>query len=99
MRGLGSSIGVSACANILSRTLADSLQGRLSAQQMNGLLGSAEVIKSIPAELQETVRWAFAHSFVRQMQALCGLAGAGLLATLIMVERQPRFQHREDGTK
>lgn len=66
---------------------------------MNELLGSAEAIKLIPVELQEAVRHAFAHSFMRQMQALCGLAGAGLLATLIMVERRPRFQEREDVEK
>jgi hypothetical protein len=99
MRGLGSSIGVSACANILSHTLKDSLQGKLSPQQMGGLLSNAEAIKSIPNELQEAVRQAFAHSFKRQMQALCGLTGAGLLATLIMFERRPRFQYRKDETQ
>ncbi|KAF2106986.1 putative MFS multidrug transporter [Lophiotrema nucula] len=96
MRGLGSSIGVSVCANILSRTLTSKLSGELSSTQMKGLLGSAEAIKMIPAELQEQVRQAFAESFTRQMQALCGLAGAGLLATLIMVERRPRYQEREE---
>ncbi|KAF2730605.1 major facilitator superfamily transporter [Polyplosphaeria fusca] len=95
-RSLGESIGVSACANILSHTLTDSLQGRLTPQQISVLLGDAGMVKSIPTGLQEAVRRDFAHSFTRQMQALCGLAGAGLLATLTMVERRPRYQHRED---
>ncbi|KAF2181151.1 hypothetical protein K469DRAFT_692381 [Zopfia rhizophila CBS 207.26] len=92
MRNLGGSIGISICANLLSSTLSNQLNDRLSPTQFHALLGSAEAIDVIPRELQDQVREAFSRSFTRQMQAITGLGVAGLLFTLIMIERRPRFQ-------
>ncbi|KAF2004138.1 major facilitator superfamily transporter [Amniculicola lignicola CBS 123094] len=91
MRALGMSIGVSICANILSKTLSSAVADQLLPNQFRAVLGSAEAINSISPELQNQVRHAFAVGFTRQMQAICGLAGAGLLSTLIMIEKKPRF--------
>ncbi|KAH8724201.1 major facilitator superfamily transporter [Phaeosphaeriaceae sp. PMI808] len=92
MRNLGGSIGISICANLLSDTLSNRVAKLLSPVQFQSLLGSAESIHLIPKEAQDEVRDAFARSFQRQMYAVTGLGAAGLLCTLIMVERKPRFQ-------
>jgi len=92
-RVLGGSVGVAICANILNNDLAEKLRGLLSPDQVKALLASAQTLASVPSELQTTVRETFAASFVEQMHAVLGLGCAGLLATLLMVERRPRYQH------
>ncbi|KAF2183643.1 drug resistance transporter EmrB/QacA subfamily [Zopfia rhizophila CBS 207.26] len=91
-RNLGGSIGISICANILNNSLSGKVKGLLTPEQFGALKGSAEAIKLISPSVQEQVREAFAKSFTRQMYAVTSLAAAGLLFTLIMVERRPRFQ-------
>ena len=92
-RVLGGSIGVAICANILNNHITDQLDGILDPVQMKGLLASAQALALIPPELREVVREAFAASFIQQMQVILGLSSAGFLATLLMVEKRPRFQH------
>jgi hypothetical protein len=92
-RVLGGSIGVAICANILNNHIRDRLEGLLDPRHMKALLASAQTMALIPPELREIVREAFAASFVQQMQIILGLSAVGLLVTLLMVEKRPRFQH------
>ncbi|KAF2446031.1 major facilitator superfamily transporter [Karstenula rhodostoma CBS 690.94] len=92
-RVLGGSIGVAICANILNDHLANRLRGLLSPDQIRALLASAQTLAFISPDLRQAVRDTFAESFVMQMQVILGLSCAGLLATLLMIERQPRYQH------
>jgi hypothetical protein len=92
-RVLGGSIGVAICANILNNHITDRLHGILDPLQIKALLASVQALELIPSEQREVVREAFTASFIQQMQIILGLSGAGLLLTLLMVERRPRFQH------
>lgn len=92
-RVLGGSIGVAIAANILNNDLVSKLRGVLSQEQLKGLLASAQALSLIPPALQGSVQDSFAESFVQQMQVVLGLCCAGLLATLLMVEKRPRYQH------
>lgn len=85
-------VGVSTCANILSSTLSSTVKDKLSAEELNIILGSAEAVTRVTPYLQETIRQAFSLAFTTQMQAVWGITAAGLLCTLIMVEKKPRFQ-------
>ncbi|KAF2865599.1 major facilitator superfamily transporter [Massariosphaeria phaeospora] len=92
-RVLGGSLGVAICANILNNHLTDRLEGIVDPMHLKALLASAQTLALIPPELRGIVREAFAASFVQQMQIILGLSAAGLLVTLLMVEKRPRFQH------
>lgn len=91
-RVLGGSIGVAVCANILNNQLTSRLEGVLDPLHLKALLGSAQTMALIPPELRGVVRESFAMSFVRQMQVILGLSAAGFIATLLMVEKRPRYQ-------
>lgn len=83
MRNPGGSIGISICANILSKTLSNNVADLLSPAQFQLLLGSAQSIHLIPRGLQDKVRDTFAISFQQQMYGITGLCAAGLLCALI----------------
>jgi hypothetical protein len=92
-RVLGGSLGVAVCANILNNHLTDRLAEFVDPVHVKALLASAQAVALIPPELREVVRGAFAASFIQQMQVVLGLSAAGLVSTLLMVEKRPRFQH------
>ena len=62
----------------------------LSPAQLNGVLQSAETIKTLSPDLQRIVRRVFASGYNEEMQALTAFGGACVLASLLMWERKPR---------
>ena len=62
----------------------------LSLDQLNGVLRSADTIKTLPPDLQRVVRRIFASGYNEEMQALTAFGGACVLASLLMWERKPR---------
>jgi len=88
-RVLGGSIGLAVCTNILNEKV-KSASSSLSSQELSGLLRSTQTIKTLPPDLQESVRQTFGMGCNEQMQALTAFGGAAVLATLMMWEKQPR---------
>jgi hypothetical protein len=78
---------------MLNNDLAREFRGLLAPAQLKALLASAQSLAFIPTNLRETVRDTFAATFVKQMQIILGLSCAGLLASLLMIEKRPRYQH------
>lgn len=62
----------------------------LSPEQLNGVLQSAETIKTLSPDLQRLVRRVFASGYNEEMQALTAFGGACVLASLLMWEKKPR---------
>ena len=62
----------------------------LSPDQLNGVLGSADTIKTLSPDLQRVVRRIFASGYNEETQALTAFGGACVLASLLMWERKPR---------
>ncbi|KAG8526402.1 uncharacterized protein KY384_000396 [Bacidia gigantensis] len=91
-RILGGSIGLAVCTNILN-TKIESASGWLSSKQLSDLLQSAQTIKTLPPNLQQSIRQLFGKGYNEQMQVMTAFGGAAVLAGLMMWEKQPRKMH------
>lgn len=87
-RILGGSVGLAVCTNVLNTKIKSA--SFLSPQQLNGILESAQAIKTLPPSSQEALRSIYAAGFNEEMQLLTGFSGAAVVATLLMWERKPR---------
>lgn len=88
-RILGGCLGLAVCTNVLNNNI-KSESSRLTTQQLNDLLKSAQTIKALPPDLRENVRQAYAQGYNEEMQVLIAFAGAAVISTLLLVEKKLR---------
>ena len=88
-RVLGGSVSLAICTNILNNKVKAG-SGILSPQQLDGLLHSAQTIKTLPPNVQQEIKKYFGRGYNEEMQTLIAFGGAAVLASLLMWERQPR---------
>ncbi|KAK7187202.1 hypothetical protein DPSP01_003982 [Paraphaeosphaeria sporulosa] len=96
-RSLGGAIGVAVSVNILNSHTAAGLSGKLTAEQMAAIKGSAEAVGGFPAEVQRVVREAYARGWGWQAVALTGFGGMGVVMLGLMVERKMRRLEKAKG--
>jgi hypothetical protein len=99
-RVLGGSLGVAVCANILNNHpchLTDQVAEFVDSVHVQGPKGAASLCPGSSVNSAGTAGGGtggpLAASFGQQMQVVLGLSAAGLVSTLLMVEKRPRFQH------
>lgn len=91
-RALGGSIGLSICTNLLNNHVSSVLSPILSADELSALLSSTEAVAGISPRLQDKVKEAFASGYNLQWLAMIAFSGGAVLASLMMVEKKPRWQ-------
>ncbi|KAJ5088461.1 MFS general substrate transporter [Penicillium angulare] len=88
-RIMGASIGLAICTAIQHSYLRSHLGQFLSGDVVNALLESTSAINKLSTDNQQAVRQTYAASYNLQMQVLAGLAGAQLLTSLLMWQKNP----------
>lgn len=88
-RVLGGSIGLAIVTAIQHSYLRSHLTKFLAGNLVEAVLDSSTAIAGLTGETQVRVRETYGDSYNLQMNVLAGLAGAQLLSTLLMIQKDP----------
>ncbi|EED15702.1 efflux pump antibiotic resistance protein, putative [Talaromyces stipitatus ATCC 10500] len=86
-RFFGGAVVVSIVTAVGNSWIKNSLLGSLEPQEIMSIFRSTDFIRTLPENLQATVREDFAESFNLQMRVVLGFAVAGTLTTLLMWQK------------
>ena len=97
-RVMGGSISLSICTNVLNHHLSSTLNSisGITSTQISALLNTAQSITLIPPAMQAMVKNVYAQGYGVQIQATTAFSAAAFFATLLLVERSPRWQKSEE---
>lgn len=88
-RVMGGSIGLAIATAIQHSYIRSHLRQFLAGYVVEDLLQSASAISTLPTSAQDMARGTYAASYNMQMQFLAGTAGAQLLTSVMMWQKNP----------
>ncbi|KAF9774462.1 hypothetical protein IL306_007540 [Fusarium sp. DS 682] len=91
IRVLGGTVSLAICATLLNNHLKPKLHDLVSSQQAAAILDSVAAIKDLENSQQAAVRKAFAEGYNLQNIFMTAMSAAGLIASLFLLERNPRI--------
>ncbi|VUC24636.1 unnamed protein product [Clonostachys rosea] len=87
-RVMGGVIGLAIITSAFNGLIRSRLGDLIPASQLDALLKSPELMRSFPADIQETIRSTFGYGYTLQIKILAGLAAGQIPAAMLMWEKE-----------